>query len=952
MEQTGASQEPPLCVQFPDKPRGFPVKLWRDLPARETYRSCFLRLDRPEKLPATATKPSKKVVGTVDVDIVYLAPQTIPPPHCRVLQSPHHLPPTQSPGVDHLPEHPRAVAVSPPQVNRPPLVSMSTVALAPSATPTNLNPSSSGPHQTPLRDIVLPPLLQEFYNIDDPRSTETVRFFESLYTISQPLEIPPARPHAIYPSTSSPRRDKRGTVGSSSGIAIRQNPAAEQQGTRHHPYLDKRNARRSALSRGGFARSSGEALVASSTSVHTGPSTAPLQLSAQETYARGGDTSLVQAGIDGGNVVVAPVPAHSFARTQEAGSTESFATQPRPKRSYSRAVPLPSDPPPPLATRPLHARPDHNGGPMLLRPFDQHRLGPPGVVIAPRPREHIASSVSARTSVEERKDLANGLIPIDVTSNSSAQSTAIVGIGMQLHREDHNHAIAPLSSCMHGAVRSDLALSTGSSPVTLPHAGNRNMLHPVMPARNLSAYSSLAGAMTSTAFLPTTPQAIPGAVNEFEGDHPGRTVAQCEGVPHGRTASDAFRMHDHKERDAEQHGRDVRPSPSHSIYLESASWDSGPVMAETTRLYTRAPAPVLVQQDQARSAHEHKILHPPNPQTLYARVGRSAEYSGPSYPDMAYQQIYNDIPLSNAAPHYAGSCLPSESSVTALDAPYGLSGPANMDLQYSPAAPMSVPVQFSTHQHRVASSPSAGFPSIPTQIPSSRVELDVLQAAAYDNNVLDNAREAYFKLQQQWQMLNHGAGSFAPEQPPGLDYSGADPYSQDTHTHRLSASKYAQDFGARSNPNEPQFPDMLAGQQCEYAFAGGVPSPFDRQEADGQLPYNGESPLCQWTAQALDFAQAAHYLRIALHPGTISPNVCPELLEQSPLAGDLVQEGGNDSNQRPGGYSAPECSTFVDGPSPYTFPQGPLAAAQWPGDSHLGVSVLQIKLRPTQGPYF
>lgn len=632
--------------------------------------------------------------------------------------------------------------------------------------------------------------------------------------------------------------------------------------------------------------------------------------------------------------------------------TEPLAIQLRPKRSYPLTVsdlPQAPDPPPPFATRHLHALPDHNGGPMVLYPSNQRRIGPPGVVIAPRPRGHTASDFSARTRVEEGKDLANGFIPIDATSNSSAQSTAIVGIGMQLHREDHNHAIAPLSSCTHGAVRSDLALSAGSSPVTLPHAGNRNMLHPVMPARNLSAYSSLAGAMTSPASLPTTPQANPGAVNEIEGDHPGRTVAQCEGGPHGR---DAFTMHDHKERDAEQYGRDVRLFPSHSIYLEAASRDTGPVIAETTQLYTRAPAPVLVQQDQARSAHAHKILHPPNPQTVYARAERFAEYSGPSYLDTAYQQIYNDTPLSNAAPHYAGSCLPSESSVTALDAPYGLSGPVNMDLRYSPAAPMSVPVQFSTHQHQVASVPSAGFPSIPTQIPSSRVELDASQAAAYDNNVLDNAREDHFKLQQQWQMLNHGAGSFAPEQPPGLDYSGADLYSQDTHTHRLSPSEYAQAFGARSNSNESQFPDMLAGRQCEYAFTGGVPSPFDRQEAHGQLPRNGVSPLCQWAAQAFDFAQAAHYLRIALHPGSISPNVCPELLEQSPLAGDLLHEGGHDSNQRPGGYSAPECSTFVDGPSPYTFPQGRLAAAQWPGDSHLGVGVSQIKLRPTQGPYF
>lgn len=653
------------------------------------------------------------------------------------------------------------------------------------------------------------------------------------------------------------------------------------------------------------------------------------------------------------NVVGAPVPAHPFVRTQESTSTEPLAIQLRPKRPHPRTVsnlPQAPDSSPRFATRHLHALPDHIGGPMVLHPSNQHRIGPPDVVIAPRPREHTASHVSARTSVEDGNDAANGFIPIDATSNSSAQSTVIVGIGMQLHREDHNHAIAALSSCMHDAVGPDLAPSTGSSPVTLPRAGNRNMLHPVMPARNLSVYSSLAGAMTSTAFLPTTFQASPGAVNESEGNHPGLTVAQCESAPHGRAVNDMFSMHDHKERDAEQHGQDVRPFPFHDIYLEATSGNRGPVLAETTRLHTRAPALNLVQGDEARSSSAHEILHPQNPQAVYARAERSTEYYyGPLHLDTAYRQTYSDTALSDAAPHHAGFSIPSEPSITALNAPYGLGGPVNMDLRYSPAAHTSVPVQFSAHQHQIASVPSAGFLSIPSQLPSSRVEHDASQAAAYDKNDLDNAREAH--LQQQWQMLNHGAGSFAPEQPAGIDYSGADPYSQDTHTHRLSASKYTQDFGARSNSNESQFPDMLAGGQCEYAFAGEVPSPFDRQEAHGQLPYNGESPLCQWTAQALDCAQAAHYLRIALHPGSISPNVCPELLEQSPLAGNLLHEGGHDNNQRPGGY-APECSTFVDGPSPYAFPQGPLAAAQWPGDPHLGVGVLQIKLRPTQGPYF
>lgn len=668
------------------------------------------------------------------------------------------------------------------------------------------------------------------------------------------------------------------------------------------------------------------------------------------------------------NVVGAPVPAHPFVRTQESTSTEPLAIQLRPKRPHPRTVsnlPQAPDSSPRFATRHLHALPDHIGGPMVLHPSNQHRIGPPDVVIAPRPREHTASHVSARTSVEDGNDAANGFIPIDATSNSSAQSTVIVGIGMQLHREDHNHAIAALSSCMHDAVGPDLAPSTGSSPVTLPRAGNRNMLHPVMPARNLSAYSSLAGAMTSTAFLPTTFQASPGAVNESEGNHPGLTVAQCEGIPQGRAVSDAFRMHDYKERDAEQHGRDVRPFPSHSMYLKAASRDSGLIIAETTRLYARAPAPVLVQQDQARSAHAHKILHPLNPQTVYARVERSAEYFGPSYLDTAYQQTYNDTPLSNAAPHYAGSCFPSEPPVTALDAPYGLSGPVNMDLRYSPAAPTSVPVQFSAHQHQVASVPSVGFQTIPHQLPSSRVELDapqaslLAQAAAYDKSVIDNAREAY--LQQEWQMLNHGAGLFAPEQPAGLDYSGADLYSQDTRTHYPpSASAYAQDVGSRSNPTEPgpQFPDFRpTGRQYEHAFTAGVSSPYDCQGgAHGQLPYNpAPSP---WMAQALDLAQAAHYQRIALHPGSITHNVYQAPLELSPSSTGPLHKGAHDGTEHIAGWCAPEHDSPASGSLSGALAQGAFVRSSNIPPAHLaavnlGADVLHISPLSisTRNPY-
>ncbi|OJT09484.1 hypothetical protein TRAPUB_14044 [Trametes pubescens] len=85
----------------------------------------------------------------------------------------------------------------------------------------------------------------------------------------------------------------------------------------------------------------------------------------------------------------------------------------------------------------------------------------------------------------------------------AAQSAAIVSPGLALYREDVDQAMAPLGLRMHGMERLDLALPTGSSPVSLPRAGNRDMLHRKVPARK-STYSSLAGAVTSPDFVPTT----------------------------------------------------------------------------------------------------------------------------------------------------------------------------------------------------------------------------------------------------------------------------------------------------------------------------------------------------------------------------------------------------------------------------------------------------------------
>lgn len=162
MAQITTSQEPPLCVQFPDKPRGFPVKLWRDqrvrvlvrsiapllkvsphLPqARATYRASYLLLDRPKRPPVATPNSSKNVVGTVEVDSVHPRPRTKPPPRRQASES--HLPRNKSSSVGRSPQHGSAQAVS--QHDLAPIVSMPTVASVPSATLSSAMPSGLNPH--------------------------------------------------------------------------------------------------------------------------------------------------------------------------------------------------------------------------------------------------------------------------------------------------------------------------------------------------------------------------------------------------------------------------------------------------------------------------------------------------------------------------------------------------------------------------------------------------------------------------------------------------------------------------------------------------------------------------------------------------------------------------------------------------------------------------------------
>lgn len=89
--------------------------------------------------------------------------------------------------------------------------------------------------------------------------------------------------------------------------------------------------------------------------------------------------------------------------------------QRRPKRPYHKTISHPPGPSPSLASRRLHARADHDRDLMDLHPQHQHRIGPPGAVIAPRFREHNANDFLARINVEEGNTLASTLIPTDAT---------------------------------------------------------------------------------------------------------------------------------------------------------------------------------------------------------------------------------------------------------------------------------------------------------------------------------------------------------------------------------------------------------------------------------------------------------------------------------------------------------------------------------------------------------
>ncbi|EIW58475.1 uncharacterized protein TRAVEDRAFT_47625 [Trametes versicolor FP-101664 SS1] len=407
--------------------------------------------------------------------------------------------------------------------------------------------------------------------------------------------------------------------------------------------------------------------------------------------------------------------------------------------------------------------------------------------------------------------------------------------------------------------------------------------------------------------LPYYPYPSPLVIDETDGDpfaHPAALSDGASARHSGPEMYDSPPMYDSQGRDViEKISYNIHPQPSYQLNDEETfhgAVDShrGLAHTDTSRLTTRVSPPTFIREDQAQHAPTYGASRLSEQHAAHARIdSRSADYYGPSHLGVTYNPTYSDILRSDTVPHYAGSSSSSDSELP-VDAPYGLSGaPAYAAPWTAPTAPTPDHVfAHLAHQHQAVSFPSAGFPSIPDQLPSTRADfntspVDLLdRATAYDQPFSDNAREAY--LQHGWQMHTHAPAAFTPEQP-ALDHSATDRYPQDAQ----SASLYAQDYDAQGHPIEPQFPDLQAGHQREQFFMAKRSPSSNQQEARRQLPYDAaEPPLSPRAARAQDFAQAAHYLRIALHPGSISPNVYPAPLEQSPLVGDLLHERSYESH--------------------------------------------------------
>lgn len=253
------------------------------------------------------------------------------------------------------------------------------------------------------------------------------------------------------------------------------------------------------------------------------------------------------------------------------------------------------------------------------------------------------------------------------------------------------------------------------------------------------------------------PLQTPRGTKENDLNHSARAVA-LGGDAYSRNAAadDVLSTYgDPQEHDTEQCGHDVSPYPPQDLrlHLGATLRDMGDrrqhiSFSDATRFCTRAPPPVLIREDQTQFTSTHATSRPLEQHTAYARIERDAESFRPFYPDMAYRQTYGDIMRSDDAPHYAGSPSSSGSSITAVDAPYKLGLPVNMDIVHGSTISEPTPA----HQHQTVSVPYAAFPPNPNQLGSTRAEPDASPAsfmslfAAHGGPYSNGVHEVYSTL--------------------------------------------------------------------------------------------------------------------------------------------------------------------------------------------------------------
>lgn len=446
----------------------------------------------------------------------------------------------------------------------------------------------------------------------------------------------------------------------------------------------------------------------------------------------------------------------------------------------------------------------------------------------------------------------------------------------------------------------------------------------------------------------------PCLAKENELDPSACTVAPGGEAHRQYAADDVLRMHDIQDPDAEQRRYDVRTSPSDIVSVEATLRNMvdrhrGPASAETTRLSTRAPPPVLAREDWTSSTFAHATPRSSEQHTVYARAEHGTEPYDPLYlPTATFHQAYNDLVGSDAVPRYFGS--PSSSSVSsigaAVEAPYELGAPVNMGLWDASTVPEPTPVQLSAYQLQAASVPSALFPANPTgnQFASTRADRDtspvnLLNPATGYNPPFGNHMHEVFA-----QMPTHDSGRFAPEQLAEFSSSesGADLYyAQDVRLPHVAASHtqpYHPRFSGSSGVHRPhQVSDVHAERQHELAFAVGGFSHHDHQEGYNQSFNNTARPIQSPTlpreaylrgAQAADLPLACptpystRYQGPALYPGKTSYDgfAATYSVGRGRATGQFCEKRYGSTEGRKS-YFVPVHSPSTDGSSSYTYPQ-------------------------------